>query len=70
MVIFQVQAPGADIWRGDLTDGFLRYRLFLGGGGGSYMEGLIFGIFLWKGRKIFHFGLKGPKNAFCGHEKI
>ena len=28
MVIFQVQAPGAYIWRGDLTDGFLRYRLW------------------------------------------
>ena len=23
---FQVQAPGAYIWRGDLTDGFLRYK--------------------------------------------
>ena len=26
--IFQVQAPGgAEIWRGDLTEGFLRYRI-------------------------------------------
>ena len=38
---------GAYIWRGDLTEGFLRYRF--GGGGayiwrGLYMEGLIFGI--------------------------
>ena len=45
---FQVQAPwGAYIWRGDLTDGFLRYKF--GGpifGRGLYMEGLIFGI-LW-----------------------
>ena len=24
--IFQVQAPGGYIWRGDLTEGFLRYR--------------------------------------------
>ena len=36
---------GAYIWRGDLTEGFLHYRL---GGlileGGLYMEGLIFGI--------------------------
>ena len=36
----------AYIWRGDLTEGFLRYRV--GGGGyiwrGLYMEGLIFGI--------------------------
>ena len=32
---FQVQAPGgAYIWRGDLTEGFLRYE----------SEGLIFGI--------------------------
>ena len=28
--------------RGDLTEGFLRYRF--GGGGGVYREGLIFGI--------------------------
>ena len=35
---------GASIWRGDLTEGFLRHRF----GGhiwrGLYMEGLIFGI--------------------------
>ena len=44
---FQVRAPrGAYIWRGDLTEGFLRYEF----GGliliwrGSYMEGLIFAI--------------------------
>ena len=30
---------GAYIWRGDLTDGFLRYRF-----GGLILEGLIFGI--------------------------
>ena len=41
---FQVQdAPpprgGAYIWRGDLTEGFLRYEF-----GGLYLEGLIFGI--------------------------
>jgi len=44
---------GAYIWRGDLTEGFLRYRfggLIFGGGGGAYiwgglyMKGLIFGI--------------------------
>ena len=41
---FQVQAPpgGAYIWRGDLAEGFLRYEF--GGGGGLYMEGLIFRI--------------------------
>ena len=37
---FRVQAPGrAHIWRGDLTEGFLRYEV-----GGLYTEGLIFGI--------------------------
>ena len=30
---------GAYIWRGDLTEGFFRYRF-----GGLYLEGLIFGI--------------------------
>ena len=40
-VIFQVQAPGgAYIWRGDLTEGFLRYRIW----------GLIFGgAYTWRG---------------------
>ena len=37
--------PGAYIWRGDLTEGFLRYRFggayILGVGEGLYMEGLI-----------------------------
>ena len=39
--IFQVQAPGgAYIWRGDLTEGFLRYRV----------RGLIFGgAYTWRG---------------------
>ena len=39
--IFQVQAPGgAYIWRGDLTEGFLRYRF----------GGLIFGgTYTWRG---------------------
>ena len=31
---------GAYIWRGDLTEGFLRYRFWRG----LYMEGIIFGI--------------------------
>ena len=46
---FQSTSPwGAYIWRGDLTEGFLRY--VFGGGGGLYLEGficmerLIFGI--------------------------
>ena len=39
---FQLQAPGgAYIWRGDLTEGFLRYEF--GGGGGLYLEGIIQG---------------------------
>ena len=32
-------SQGTYIWRGDLTEGFLRYEF-----GGLYMEGLIFGI--------------------------
>ena len=37
---------GAYIWRGDLTEGFLRYRFrgLIFGGAHLYMEGLIFGI--------------------------
>ena len=43
---FPTTSPrGAYIWRGDLTEGFLRYQI---GGAyiwrGLYMEGLIFGI--------------------------
>ena len=42
---FQVQAPrGAYFWRGDLTEGFLRYE----SGGGLYLQGLIFGILRYK----------------------
>ena len=43
--IFEVQAPGAYIWRGDLTEGF--FALPVWGAyiwRGLYMEGLIFGI--------------------------
>ena len=41
--VFEVNFPstsprGAYIWRGDLTEGFLRYR-----SGGLYLEGLIHG---------------------------
>ena len=35
---------GADFWRGDLTEGFLRYRFGRLIWRGLYMEGLIFGI--------------------------
>ena len=39
-VNFQSTSPrGVYIWRGDLTEGYLRYRFW-----GFYMEGLIFGI--------------------------
>ena len=57
---FQVQPPpppgGAYIWRGDLTDGFLRYEF--GGlifGGGLYMEGLIFRILRYIFEIVFGF---------------
>ena len=48
---FQVQAPGrAYIWRGDLTEGFLRY-LF---------RGLIFGgDFTWRGLFLEFYGICG-----------
>ena len=42
---------GASTWRGDLTEGFLRYRL----------EGLIFGgAYTWRGlfSEIFYYSLK------------
>ena len=39
MQFSKYKPPGAYIWRGDLTESFLRYRF-----GGLYMEGLIFGI--------------------------
>ena len=43
---------GAYIWRGDLTEGFLRYEF---GGAyiwrGLYMEGLIFGILRYVGER-------------------
>ena len=36
---------GAYIWRGDFTEGFLRYRVWVGYiWRGLYMEGLILGI--------------------------
>ena len=36
---FQVQSPGGSyIWRGDLTEGFLRYEF-----GGLYFEGVMHG---------------------------
>ena len=39
--ISEYKPPGASIWRGDLSEGFLRYEF---GGGGLYLEGLIFRI--------------------------
>ena len=39
--ISEYKPPGACIWRGDLSKGFLRCEL---GGGGLYLEGLIFRI--------------------------
>ena len=71
MVIFQVQAPGAYIWRGDLTDGFLRYRLWWGGGGvglihgGAYFRNFTVYerveksfISVWKGQKMHFVAMK------------
>ena len=56
------------IWRGDLTEGFLRYEVGGGGGGGVgsyiwrglYVEGLIFGIL----RYVPHYDAPkpGPEN--------
>ena len=40
--ISKYKPPGTCIWRGDLSEGFLRYKF--GGGGGLYLEGLIFRI--------------------------
>ena len=49
---FQVQPPGAYIWRGDLTEGFFALRVW---GAyiwrGLYMEGLIFGILRYSFRR-------------------
>ena len=43
---FPSKSPrGAYIWRGDFTEGFLRYQF-----GGLYTEGLIFGILRYVGR--------------------
>ena len=57
---FQVQAPrGAYIWRGDVTEGFVRYKF---GGAyiwrGLYMEGVIFGSLRYVIRK-WHIALWG-----------
>ena len=58
--IFQVQAPGgAYIWRGDLTEGFLRYRF----------GGLIFGgAYIWRGLFSEFYGISGfriPQAKIC-----
>ena len=60
---FQVQAPGgAYIWRGNLTEGFLRYEFGRADiWRGLYMEGLIFGILRYSS------SLRPGTNAFtCG----
>ena len=41
--------PGAYIWRGDLTEGFLRYRF-----GGLYLEGLIHGRAYFRNFTVTH----------------
>ena len=57
---FQSTSPqGAYIWRGDLRRVFCVTGLYLGGGGGgSYMEGLLFGILQYLARsedKLFFY---------------
>ena len=57
---FQVQAPGgAYVWRGDLTEGFLRYEF----------RGLIFGgAYTWRGLFSEFYGivlLLGVKTIVC-----
>ena len=53
---FQVQAPrGAYIWRGDLTEGFLRYRF----------GGLIFGgAYTWRGLFSEFYGIGHVASVF------
>ena len=46
--IFQVQAPGAYIWRGDLTEGFCVTGL-----GGLYLEVLIHGGAYFRNFTVF-----------------
>ena len=48
--IFQLQAPGAYIWRGDLTEGFYVTSL-----GGLYLEGLIHGGAYFQNFTVFLF---------------
>ena len=57
---FQVQAPGrAYIWRGDLTDGFLRFEF--GGAGG-----LIFGgAYTWSGLFSEFYGICIPQSWYA-----
>ena len=42
-------SSGAYIWRGDLTEGFLRYRFW----GGLYLEGLIHGGAYFRNFTVF-----------------
>ena len=51
-VVFEGNFPntrplGAYIWRGDLTEGILRYRFGANFWRGLYLEGFIFGILLY-----------------------
>ena len=43
--ISEYKPPEAFVWRGDLSEGFLRYEFFFFlGGGGLYLVGYIFGV--------------------------
>ena len=46
---FPSTGPGGLHWRGDLTEGFLRYKF-----GGLYLEGLIFWILRYLPQRVFH----------------
>ena len=60
---FQVHKPpppggGAYIWRGDLTEGFLRYRF-----GSLYLEGLIHGAAYFQNFTVVQFSIFQKKSS-------
>ena len=54
---------GAYIWRGDLTEGFLRYQF---GGGGLFLEGLIQGGAYFRNFTVFCY-LERLRHAILGN---
>ena len=61
--ISKYKPPGAYIWRGDLTEGFLHLVMKLGG---LYMEGLIFRILRFVPRKERMMDQRGNLRALVG----